>query len=95
MANYKISNEAKDDLIQIHQYGAMKYGIVQADKYFNSLFECFDTIALRPFSFQQVNFTNSGYRRCVCSSDKIYYKINNNAVEIMVIIGRQDLKNIV
>ena len=95
MAEYKLSNEAKEDLIRIHQYGAKKYGIVQADKYFNSFFECFDNIAKRPFSFQEVNFINSEYRRCVCGSDKIYYKINNNTVEIIAIIGRQDLKNIV
>jgi len=31
------------------------------------------------------------YRRCVCGVDSIYYKINENIVEIMAIVGRQDL----
>ena len=54
MAKYKLSNEAKNDLIQIHHYGIEKFGIAQADKYFESFFEYFDIIAERPFSFESV-----------------------------------------
>ena len=39
MSNYRLSNTAKDDLIRIHQYGVQKFGMTQADKYFNSLFQ--------------------------------------------------------
>ena len=94
MANYRLSNEAKEDLIRIHQYGVRKFGINQADKYFDSFFRCFDTIANQPFSFEAVDYIKRGYRRCVCGVDSIYYRINNDTVEIMAIIGRQDLKNI-
>ena len=94
MAKYKLSNVAKEDLIRIHHYGANKFGIVQADKYYNSFFKHFDIIAQRPFSFESVDFIKTGYRRCVCGSDSIYYKVNNDVVEIMAIIGRQDLNNI-
>jgi toxin ParE1/3/4 len=94
MARYKLSNAAKEDLIRIHHYGVRKFGMVQADKYFNSFFNYFDIIAQRPFSFESVDFIKNGYRRCVCGSDSIYYKINNDIVEIMAIVGRQDLKNI-
>ena len=94
MAKYRLSNEAKEDLIRIHHYGIEKFGVSQADKYFDSFFECFDIIAQRPFSFESVDYIKNGYRRCVCGSDSIYYKINNGVVEIMAIIGRQDLSNI-
>jgi toxin ParE1/3/4 len=94
MAKYKLSNAVKEDLIRIHHYGIKKFGMMQADKYFDSFFEYFDIIAQRPFSFESVDFIKTGYRRCACGSDSIYYKINNNTVEIMAIIGRQDLKNI-
>jgi toxin ParE1/3/4 len=94
MAKYKLSNLASDDLIRIHHYGVKKFGITQADKYFDSFFEYFDIIAESPFSFESVDFIKTGYRRCVCGSDSIYYKVNNNVVEIMTIIGRQDLDNI-
>jgi toxin ParE1/3/4 len=94
MAKYRISNEAKDDLIRIHQYGVKKFGMAQADKYFESFFVYFDLITQRPYSFESVDFIKIGYRRCVCGSDSIYYKINDGIIEIMTIIGRQDLKNI-
>jgi len=94
MVNYKLSNVAKEDLIRIHQYGIKQFGMIQADKYFDSFFECFDAIAKAPFSFKSVSYIKVGYRRCVCGSDSVYFKVNNNIVEIMAIIGRQDLKNI-
>ena len=95
MANYKISNLAKEDLIRIHRYGVEKFGMTQADKYFDSFFEYFDIIAKNPFSFESVNYIKTDYRRCVCGSDSIYYKISdNNIVEIMPIIGKQDFKDI-
>jgi toxin ParE1/3/4 len=93
MAEYRLSNEAKEDLIRIHQFGVKKFGITQADKYFYSFFDYFEIIAQRPFSFESVDYIKEGYRRCPCGSDTIYYRINDSMVEIMAIIGMQDLKN--
>ncbi len=36
MAKYRLSNQAKEDLIRIHRYGAEKSGMAQADKYYFS-----------------------------------------------------------
>jgi toxin ParE1/3/4 len=94
MASYKLSNEAKEDLIRIHHYGIRKFGITQADKYFDSFFEYFEIIAQRPFSFESVDYLKKGYRRCVCGSDSIFFKINEDVIEIMAIVGSQDLGNI-
>ena len=94
MAEYRISNAAKEDLIRIHHFGVEKFGIIQADKYFDSFFDYFEIIAQRPFSFESVDYIKKGYRRCPCGSDTIYFKINDNIVEIMAIVGMQDLKNI-
>jgi toxin ParE1/3/4 len=93
MANYRLSNEAKNDLIRIHHYGVDTFGMVQADKYFESFFECFENIAQRPFSYESVDHIKKGYRRCVCGIDSIYYRIRKGTVEIMAVIGRQDLQN--
>jgi toxin ParE1/3/4 len=91
MAKYILTNEAKNDLIRIHQYGVHKFGMSQADEYFYTFFEFFDMIAEKPFSFESVDYIKKGYRRCVCGVDGIFYRINENIVEIMAIIGRQDL----
>lgn len=59
MAEYKLSSEAKEDLIRIHHFG-----IAQADKYFESFFEYFDIITQRPYAFETVDYIKEGYRRC-------------------------------
>ena len=94
MVRYRLSNEAKDDLIRIHHYGIEKFVVTQADKYFDSFFEYFDIIVQRPFSFESVDYIKTGYRRCICGSDSIFYRLNNGVVEIMAIVGRQDLNSI-
>ena len=94
MADYRLSNEAKADLIRIHQYGVERFGMAQADKYYNSFFKYFDIIAQQPFSFESIDHIRNGYRRCACGSNSIYYRITNGIVEIMAIVGRQDLMNI-
>ena len=95
MSKYKLSNAAKDDLIRIHQYGVRKFGMKQADMYFNAFFDSFKIIAERPFSFEAVDFIKPDYRRCVCGVDSIYFKVNNGVIEIMAIIGRQDLNQLI
>ncbi len=91
MAKYRLSNEAKNDLIRIHHYRVEKFGMNQADKYFESFFEYFDIIAERPYSFESVEYLRKDYRRCVCGIDSIYFKVNKDIIEIMAIVGRQDL----
>ena len=94
MADYKLSNEAKSDLIRIYEYGVKTFGERRAEKYFESFFECFDSIAARPFSFQRVDHIKTGYRRCPCGVDSIYYRLNDDGiVEVMAIVGRQDVTN--
>ncbi len=92
MAKYRLSKIAKSDLIRIHHYGVEKFGVEQADKYFNTFFDYFNIIARQPYSFESVEFIKIGYRRCVCGSESIYYRISkeDDIVEIMTIIGRQD-----
>ena len=94
MYSYKLSIEAENDVIRIYEYGFYKFGLIQADKYFDSFFENFEIIAKNPFYFESVDCVKTGYRRCISGTDSIYYKVNNNIVEIMAIIRRQDLKNI-
>lgn len=80
---------AEDDLDRIHEYGVGQFGINQADKYYDKFFDYFERIVSNPYMFP-ISKQNSAYRSCVCGVDTIYFKINNDVVEIMAIIGRQD-----
>ena len=92
MGNYKLSEAAKSDLIRIHQYGVSHFGEEQADRYFDGFFNQFDKIAENPYLYQEVDFIRIEYRRCVFGVDSIYYRINDDSIEIIRIIGRQDFK---
>lgn len=94
MAEYRLSNEAREDLIRIHHFGVKQFGMAQADKYFDTFFDYFEMIADSPFAFESVEYIKSGYRKCPCGSDTIYFRLIENKVEIMAIVGMQDLKNI-
>jgi toxin ParE1/3/4 len=95
MGSYILSNVAKEDLMRIYQYGEKQFGTKQADMYFESFFLHFDRISENPLSFESVDFIRPGYRRCVCGVDSIFFKMNENVVEIMTIIGRQDLSHLI
>lgn len=94
MKGYKLSEEAKQDLIRIHQYGTKTFGEAQADKYFNGFFEHFNRIAENPYSFPAVDIIRKGYRRAAYGSDSIYYRTSTETVEIMAIVGQQDLEGL-
>lgn len=91
MANYKLTKHAKEDLIRIHHYGIQRFGESQAEKYFNQFFDCFELIAKRPYAFESVDLIKLGYRRCVCGIDSVFYRIEEDTVEIIAIVGRQDI----
>jgi len=91
MANYRINEDAKADLQRIYRRGVLEFGEEQADRYFDALFERFDELAVQPYQYQAVDEIRSGYRRSVCGVDSIYYRIVGNTVEIMRILGQQDV----
>lgn len=91
MSNYLLSEAAKDDLIEIAQYSDENFGVVQSDNYRDQLKRRFLVIAERPLFFPAVDHIRVGYRRSVCGTHSIYYRIEGNSVEIIRIIGRQDI----
>ena len=93
MASYKLSEQAKEDLRRIYFRGLEQFGEAQADKYYYAFFEQFDKIAHHPFQYQSVDHIREGYRRSVCGADSIFYRIGDSqSVEIIAIIGRQDVQ---
>lgn len=82
------------DLIRIYQYGVRTYGLIQADNYYDALIERFEEIAKHPYLYQTADNIHEGYRHSVCGSDSIFYRIVDDVVEIVRILGRQDVEKI-
>ncbi len=87
-----MTREAKEDLWRIYEYGVYKFGEDQADKYFNMMHDCFDKIDSNPYMFPGYVQHNVNYRYCVCGVDTIYYRVVNDEVEIITIVGKQDYR---
>ena len=85
-----LTREAKEDLWRIYEYGVSRFGITQAEKYFNMMHDCFERIASNPYLFPAVIRYKNVERYCVCGVDTIYYNIVGDEIEIVTIIGRQD-----
>lgn len=92
MGGYKLSPGAESDLYRIWTYGVERWGVEAADRYYEALFERFEDIAASPKKYPNVDDIRPGYRRSVCGRDSIYYQIAEATVEIMAVIGRQDLE---
>jgi toxin ParE1/3/4 len=95
MAAYRLTQTAKNDLRRIYLYGWEKWGEAAADRYHDALYDRFEEIALRPYSYPAVEHICKGYRRSVCGVDSIYYRVaDDGIVEIMVILGSQDIEGV-
>lgn len=90
MFRFKLNIQVEEDITRIFEYGIGRFGLNQAYIYYDMLFECFSKIASNPYLFPNAIRYREGYRYCVCGVDTIFYKINENEIEIMAIIGRQD-----
>ena len=90
MANYKLNEEAKDDLKRIYRRGFAEFDEARADEYYMAFFARFEQIAENPYLYQAVDHIMPSYRRSVCGVDSIYYRIVDGFPEIMRVIGRQD-----
>lgn len=67
------------------------FGEVQADLYVTALLRRFKAIAVAPLKYPSVEHIRKGYRRSVCGVHSIYYQRNATSVEIMRILGKQDI----
>ena len=93
MGNYKLSAQAEADLIRIHQWGIRRFGEHQGDAYYLQLIDQCALIAQNPLLYPSAEDIRPGYRRSVCGVDTIYYRILEETVEIMAIVGRQDTQS--
>ncbi len=93
MRRYRLSRLAEADLRRIWKHGYVQWGENQADIYYQKLIDRFEELAETPHLYPSVNHIRKGYRKSVCGVDTIYYRITESGVEIMRILGRQDIKD--
>ena len=93
MASYRLSPSATADLERIWFYGLERWGDDQADRYIEALQKRFSELAEHPHQYPAVDHIRVGYRRSVCGRHSIYYRARGEDVEIMAVMGQQDLSD--
>jgi len=88
---YRLTTAAEQDLLQISLYGLQQFGPQQARVYYTRLVNRFEELAKTPELYQPVEHIRKGYRRSVCGAHSIYYRVHQDSVEIVRILGTQEL----
>ena len=83
---YLISNKAVSDLEEIWLYTLENWSIEQADRYYNLIFDEIHFICKNLNSGKSKEHIRKGYRASKVKSHLIFYRIENNIVEIIRIL---------
>ncbi|KZY98902.1 hypothetical protein A3746_06215 [Oleibacter sp. HI0075] len=69
-----------------------QFGIEQSELYRDKLKQRFLELTEAPLIYPEVDDIREGYRRSVCGVHSIYYRIHADYIEIVRVIGRQNMK---
>lgn len=61
VGDYRLSEDAKADLIRIYRRGVQEFGETQAEAYFNAFFERFEMLAEQPLAYPAVDGIRAGF----------------------------------
>jgi toxin ParE1/3/4 len=93
MAEYRLSQRARADLIDIYDFTEGKFGAYQAEAYHAGLIRSLGLIADFPLIGQTVDELASGYRRFRFQSHLIFYTVQPDHVEIRAVVhGALDIR---
>jgi toxin ParE1/3/4 len=94
MADYRLTERARADLIGIYDFTESKFGSYQADAYYAGLIRSFGLLADFPLIGQTVDDLAAGYRRFRFQSHLIFYTVGIDCIEVRAIIhGAQDIRS--
>src|SRR5215216_6784385 len=83
MAEYRLTQRARADLIDIYDFTEGKFGAYQAEAYHAGLVRSFGLLADFPLIGQTIDELAAGYRRFRFQSHLIFYTVQPDYVEIV------------
>lgn len=88
----KFTKDADQQILDIYLFGAEQFGVVRAEAYYDGLMEHMYRLCENPFAYVRVPDLKRVHRRSVYKRHTIYYRVEENLVEIIAVIGRQDVR---
>jgi toxin ParE1/3/4 len=93
MAEYRLTQRAQTDLIDIYDFTESKFGVYQAEAYHAGLVRSFGLLADFPLIGQTADELAPGCRRFRFQSHLIFYTVQPDHVEIRAVIhGALDIR---
>ena len=90
MARFELTPAAELDLLNIAYFGMKRFGVAQSELYRDKLYQRFQELAEAPLHYPTGDYIRQGYRRSVCGSHSLYYRVHSEYVEIMRVIGQEN-----
>ncbi len=75
MMRLEISEAAAADLVDIYAYGAVRYGLAQADDYMAGLRRLFESLLGSPFMGRERNEIRPPIRLMPCGAHHVFYDV--------------------
>ena len=91
MKNYKITNQAVNDLDEIWTYTFENWSVEQADRYYSLIIEEIEYLAENPGVGTSMDFIKSGYRSSKVKSHLIFYKLGTKKIIEVVRVLHQSM----
>ncbi len=96
MADYQLTEKARQELEGIYEYSILKFGLAKARSYVEGLHACFEILANNPRMGRDYSHVKKDYRRHEYESHSVYYKIIKTGVLITRVLGasQDPIKNL-
>ena len=91
VTNYKVRQQAKQDIKKIGRYTLKKYGKRQRDKYLGGLSIAFESLSEMPYRGQPRDDIRKDYYSYQYEKHVIFYRIHARYVEIIAVLHNRML----
>lgn len=89
MRSYKLTTDAKQDLVEIYYTGHSVWGEAQADIYLNTLYEVFERIGELPKIGVKQSELGQGIHRLNVGAHAVFYSVLNKHPEILRVLRQE------
>ena len=84
--NYALRELARSDLEAIWVYTAEHWGVEQAERYLQGLFDCFGELAVNPMLGRERDDVKAGYRSFPHGRHMVFYLMASGSIEVIGIV---------
>ena len=89
MTGYVISPRAQEDIEEIWNYTADRWGVEQADRYVRSIQAAIETIAGDPRRGRSCDEVRGGYRKFAVGSHMLFFRLVSDQVDVVRVLHQQ------